>query len=117
MTFYRFLEMPCIPPSSYEDLTSDFFGVARAFFLLDDSLLREAMSYGPWLTKVDAFIRRVVQWETNMAIYEASNNQPTYEDTTRLSLRLYHVALRILIRATSLGPETRYDSMLGYLST
>ncbi|KAJ4322845.1 hypothetical protein N0V84_004609 [Fusarium piperis] len=111
----RFLEMPCIPPTSYEDLSSELFSVSRACFLLDGGLFDEGLPYGPWLTKVDGFIRRLVQWETNMAMYEASNTQPTYdEDTIRLSLRLYHVALRILIRATAVGPETRYDSLLGY---
>ncbi|RSL95291.1 hypothetical protein CEP52_012165 [Fusarium oligoseptatum] len=111
----RFLEIPCIPPSSYEDLSSELFSISRAFFLLDGGLYHETMPYGPWLTKMDGFIRRLVQWEINMAMYESSNTQPTYdEDTTRLSLRLYHVALRILIRSAAFGPETRYDSLLGY---
>lgn len=111
----RFLETPCIPSTSYEDLSSELFSLSRAFFLLDRGVLYEGMPYGPWLTRMNGFIRRLIQWETNMAIYEASNTQPTSDkDATRISLRLYHVALRILAQSTTLGPETRYDSLLGY---
>ncbi|KAF4995909.1 hypothetical protein FDECE_12638 [Fusarium decemcellulare] len=111
----QFLQTPCIPPTSYENLSSELFSIVRAFFLLDDGILSGSISYGPWLTKLDAFTRRLIEWETNMARYEAVNEQPTpSENTVRLALRLYHVSIRVMLRATSFGPEARYDSILGY---
>ncbi|KAF4460397.1 hypothetical protein FALBO_12814 [Fusarium albosuccineum] len=95
----QFLQTPCIPPTSYEYLSSELFSIVRAFSLLDDGILSGSISYGPWLTKLDAFTRRLIEWETNMA---------------RLALRLYHVSIRVMLRATSFGLETRYDSILGY---
>ncbi|KAM5346205.1 hypothetical protein ACJ41O_009210 [Fusarium nematophilum] len=113
-TTERFLMTPSPEEISYEELSSEFFGIVRTFLLLDDGILSGNVPHGPWLTKFDALVRRVSLWESRMAGLEASR-QPTHrEQTTSLSLRLYHIILRTFLRSTSFGHETRYDDLLGY---
>lgn len=52
-------------------------------------------------------------WEQAMDSLEASAETNDSHLTARLSLRLYHVLLRLMIRASPYGPEARYDPLLG----
>lgn len=101
---------------SYEELTSELFGLSRAFFLLDDGLLSGNLTYSPWLTRMDGFVRRLVRWEERIGRYEAMRSDQDGEDEhmIRLSLRLYHAVLRTMISAQPFGPETRFDPLLGH---
>ncbi|KAH6685890.1 hypothetical protein F5X68DRAFT_170675 [Plectosphaerella plurivora] len=107
------LNSPFPQELSYETLSSEMFAIARGFFLLDDTLLSGVAPHGPWLTKLDALIRRLVVWENRVASWEVSH-QPTHSHvTTRVCLRLFHVTMRIVIHASSFGPESRWDIFLG----
>ncbi|KAH7353281.1 hypothetical protein B0T11DRAFT_116473 [Plectosphaerella cucumerina] len=98
---------------SYDTLSSEMFAIARGFFLLDDTLLAGTVPHGPWLTKLDALIRRLVVWENRVAAWEIGH-QPTHSQmTTKICIRLFHVTMRTVIHATSFGPESRYDPYLG----
>ncbi|KAH6884252.1 hypothetical protein B0T10DRAFT_540049 [Thelonectria olida] len=110
----QFLMTPCVQGVSYEEMSSELLGISRAFFLLDDGLLSGNVTHGPWLTKFDSFLRRLALWESRMASFEIAHESTDSDQTTVLSLRLYHVTLRTMIRAASFGPETRYDELLGY---
>lgn len=110
----QFLTSPPPPGTSLEQLSSEFFGMARSYFLLDDGLLSGSVPYGPWITKFDGFLRRLVQWESKMEHYEASHQLTPAEQTVAMSLRLYHIMYRLLMRAGPLGPESRYDDALGF---
>lgn len=109
----RFLASPPIEGNSYEELASELFALGRASFLLDDGTLSANALYGPWMTNLDAFLRRFALWEAKMGDFERTHSSDS-ELTTRLSLRLYHVTFRTVLRGTSFGPETRFDSLLGY---
>uniref|UniRef100_A0A8H7KFE1 Uncharacterized protein n=1 Tax=Bionectria ochroleuca TaxID=29856 RepID=A0A8H7KFE1_BIOOC len=65
------------------------------------------------MTNLDAFLRRFALWEAKMGDFERTHSSDS-ELTTRLSLRLYHITFRTVLRGTSFGPETRFDSLLGY---
>lgn len=98
---------------SYETLSSEMFAIARGFFILDDNLLTGVVPHGPWITKLDALIRRLAVWESKMASYEVSHHPTHGQMTTRVCLRLFHVTMRTVIHATSFGPESRWDPFLG----
>ncbi|KAK7222790.1 hypothetical protein V2G26_010793 [Clonostachys chloroleuca] len=112
-TLDQFLSVPHTQSVSYEELSSELFGLMRAGFLLDDSLFSGNLAYGPWVTKYDAFLRRLTLWESSMAGFEDAHKPTNRDQTTRLSLRLYHVTLRTMIQAGFVGRETRYDALLG----
>ncbi|VUC23743.1 unnamed protein product [Clonostachys rosea] len=109
----RFLASPAGEGDSYEELASELFGLGRAWFLLDDGTLSANAFHGPWMTNFDAFLRRLALWEAKMGNYER-NHSDDNDLATRLSIRLYHVIFRIVLRGTSFGPETRFDALLGY---
>jgi cholestenol delta-isomerase len=99
--------------TSYEVLASEFFDIARAYCLIDDRLIETEMAYGPWLTRTDGLLRRLAAWETHLMNFEASSPAGPDEYLTKLSLRMFHATLRLMLKATPFGPETRYDALLG----
>lgn len=114
----NFLSKPVAQESdlSYEELTSELFGLIRGYFILDDGLIAGKLTYGPWLTRMDGFMRRLTRWEERIARYEASRPSQAGEEEqmNQLSLRLYHVTLRAMLQAGPFGAETRYDVLLGH---
>ncbi|KAH7122616.1 hypothetical protein B0J11DRAFT_464583 [Dendryphion nanum] len=110
----QFLATPDTQELSLEDLSSEFFGLSRTMFILDGGDLSESNLQGPWLTKLEGFLRRLSRWEKKMSKYEDTHQENPSERTTRLSLRMYHAILRALISAQSFGSEMRWDSLLGH---
>lgn len=109
----HFLTLPRVEGTSYEELMCEMFGLFRTFMILDNSFIRGKDSYGPWSTVHGSFLRRLAHWESKMAEFETARRPTSNDERTRLSIRLWHVLVRILVRASN-GPETRYDPLLGY---
>jgi cholestenol delta-isomerase len=110
----KFLALPLIQGVSYEELSAEMFGLFRTYMILDDDYFQGTVDYGPWLTKQNSFLRRLVHWENRMACFESTHPPRHSDETTRLCIRLWHVTARILITATPIGGETRFDSLLGH---
>ncbi|KAI6767675.1 hypothetical protein HG530_005684 [Fusarium avenaceum] len=110
----KFLALPLIQGVSYEELSAEIFGLLRTYMILDDDYLQGSVAYGPWLTTQNLFLRRLIHWENRMASFESKRPLRPSDETTRLCIRLWHVTARILIKATPIGGETRFDSLLGH---
>jgi hypothetical protein len=110
----KFLASPYVQGESYEELTTELFGLIRALFILEDGTITANAVHGPWITSFEAYLRRLAVWENRMQSFEAIHWPTESELMIRLSIRLYHVTLRILLRGTSFGPEKRWDPLLGY---
>lgn len=110
----QFLASANVRGDSYEELSSELFGMARTFLLLDDSLFSGNATYTSWLDNLHTFLRRLNHWESSISSYEGAQELSQSSFMTRLSLRMYHATLRMMIRASWVGPESRYDALLGY---
>ncbi|KAL4724353.1 hypothetical protein ACLX1H_008967 [Fusarium chlamydosporum] len=110
----QYLSLPLIEGNSYEELSSEMFGLFRAYMILDEDYLQGSSPCGPWLTSQNCFLRRLAHWESRMAAFESTHPPIASDEATRLCIRLWHVTARALIRATPTGGERRYDSLLGY---
>lgn len=99
--------------TSYEQLSSELFGMNRALFLLEDATVTDHVHHGPWLNKFEMFTRIVTQWESKVAAFEAKYIPQPADFPSRIALRLHHAMLRLMIQAVGPGPETKFDSMLG----
>jgi cholestenol delta-isomerase len=110
----KFLALPLIQGVSYEELIAEMFGLLRTYMILDDDYLQGGVAYGPWLTTQNSFLRRLIHWENRMASFESTHPPRPSDEATRLCIRLWHVTARTLIRATPIGGETRFDSLLGH---
>ena len=110
----HFLTLPYIEGTSYEELGSELFALFRAYMIVGDGLLEGNLPHGPLITKMDGFRRRLAHWESRISEFE-KNHLPIPEDeVSRLSIRLWHVILRIFVRASSVGLETRFDELMGH---
>ncbi|KAF5656482.1 hypothetical protein FHETE_10977 [Fusarium heterosporum] len=110
----QYLALPPVQGTSYEELSSEMFGLVRSYMILGDNYIRGNVAYGPWLTSREMFFRRLAHWELTMAYFESTHPPSPKIELTRLCIRLWHVTARILMRATPIGGETRFDSLLGY---
>ncbi|KAF4987886.1 hypothetical protein FGRMN_10098 [Fusarium graminum] len=110
----QYLALPPVQGTSYEELSSEMFGLLRTYMILGDNYIRGNVAYGPWLTSREIFFRRLAHWELTMASFESTHPPSPENELTRLCIRLWHVTARILMRATPIGGEMRFDSLLGY---
>lgn len=97
--------------TSYEDASSRFFGLFRAYLMLSDGFVRGDLPQGPFLTRSDAFFRALAWWERCMGRFEG--RYPDQQGASA-SLRLYHCFLRFLVHAGPFGRETKFDRCLGH---
>lgn len=104
---------PIPSETTYEGLSGELFGMFRALLVLDNNDIQTYDTYGPWLTMLETFTRRLASWEARVAVYEGARGSRPQDQSKVLSLRLYHALLRTMEKAGLSGPETRYDSQLG----
>lgn len=107
------LQTPTWQGASYESFVTEFFGIARAYYLHDDCLHDKQLQYGPWLAGTDELLRRLAIWERSLMSFEATYSPGPEDCRTKLSLRLFHATLHLMLKATPFGPETRFDNHLG----
>lgn len=103
-----------LPGTSFEVLASELFDIARTYCLIDGHLVETEMAFGPWLTRTEILLRRLAAWEAQaMTIFEAAAPLRPEDHLTVHAVRMFHATLRLMVRATPFGPETRYDAPLG----
>lgn len=105
---------PSHPLQSYEQATSSLFLLLRRSMLVDEGFSREDQGEQPYSTKLCRLLQDIRDWESSMSGFESRLCPESTRQTPGLSVRLYHTFLRLVIKATMFGLETRWDSCLAH---
>lgn len=97
--------------TSYAQAGTELFSLFRRLMLLDEALAANNIAEEHFAPMMTSFFHDVVAWEFRMGHFEGER---TITEPGFYSTRLYHMVLRLFLRATTLGPEMRWDNFLGY---
>lgn len=107
--------------SSIEDASGELMSLFHGFFLLEEGALAKTLEFGPFMTKSEALLRRLADWEAAITRLERARRhaRPSpEEEKALLSVRLFHCHLRIMMGAArqqqgGARPEMGWDDRLG----
>ncbi|CAG9998574.1 unnamed protein product [Clonostachys byssicola] len=102
------------PFSSYSDAASMVFALMRRLLLLDQTFHDGAMSENTFKVARKTLTRDTELFETKMAEFESSGLQFLHADAA-ISIRIYHAWLRLILKVSLFGAETRFDNCLGHM--
>ncbi|KAH6896692.1 hypothetical protein B0T10DRAFT_433229 [Thelonectria olida] len=96
---------------NYSQAGTALFMLMRRFLLEDEDLASDTPDVVADKLSMQSLMRDLVDWEFKMARFE--RDRWTGEPAA-ISIRLYHTMLRTMVTATRMGPEARWDGLLGY---
>lgn len=105
---------PNQPLESYDHAASALFILLRRSMLVDEGFSLEDQTQQPYFTKLGRLAQDIRDWESNMSIFESQLPPEYIHQTPALSVRLYHTFLKLVMKATMFGPETRWDPCLAH---
>lgn len=96
---------------TYGQAGTALFALSRRMILFDEALVFGTLKEDEAGPAMKGLLQDLASWELKMSLFE-KRHPPS--GTWATSIRLYHTMLRMILIATFFGPETRWDSLLGY---